>query len=145
VILVDANILLYAEDKLYPRHEQARTWWDERLSGSDTVCLCWTVLSAFIRISTNRLIFNRPLTIEEAVNRVQSWFEQPCTRTIQPTERHWQIFQDMLTSGQAVGNLVSDAFLAALAVEHGCTLFSTDSDFSRFPRLRWKNPLGTGR
>jgi predicted nucleic acid-binding protein len=77
----------------------------------------------------------------EAIKRVQSWIDQPCTLLIYPTERHWQILQNMLVYGQAVANLVSDAHLAALAVEHGCVLYSTDSDFSRFPKLKWKNPL----
>lgn len=142
MILVDANILLYAEDSLNPRHQQARSWWDEQLSGTETVCLSWVVLSAFIRIGTNTRVFEYPLSLSQALARVQSWLEQPCTRVVQPTERHWSIFQQMLTSSQAVGNLVTDAHLAALAVEHGCELISTDSDFARFPKLKWKNPLG---
>jgi toxin-antitoxin system PIN domain toxin len=141
MILVDANILLYAEDSLSSRHRQARVWWDNRLSGSQIVCLCWAVLSAFIRIGTNPRIFERPLSLEQAVDRVQSWLEQPCVRIIRPTERHWNVFREMLTEGQAVANLVADAHLAALAIEHGCVLASTDSDFSRFAKLKWNNPL----
>lgn len=141
MILVDANILLYAEDSLNPRHRQARVWWDDRLSGVDPVCLCWTVLSAFIRIGTNPRAFERPLSLEQALARVQSWLEQPCVKMIQPTERHWTVFQRMLTDGQAVANLVTDAHLAALAIEHGCELISIDSDFARFPNLKWKNPF----
>ncbi len=141
MILVDANILLYAEDALHPSHRAARTWWDDQLSKGDPVCLCWTVLSAFIRIGTNPRVFENPLSLQQAITRVQSWLEQPCTMIIRPTEHHWMIFQQMLTDGQAGANLVTDAHLAALAVEHGCELFSTDSDFSRFPGLRWRNPL----
>ena len=141
MILIDANVLLYAEDSLSPRHRQARVWWDHRLSGTDPVCLCWTVLSAFIRISTNPRAFERPLSLEQSFARVSSWLAQPCVRIIQPTERHWPVFQQMLKDGQAVANLVSDAHLAALAVEHDCELISTDADFARFPALRWKNPL----
>lgn len=141
MILVDANILLYAEDGLSPHHEEAREWWDARISGDAPVCLCWTVISAFIRISTNRRIFERPLSLEDAVLRVQSWLEQPCMRLIHPTERHWEIFRQMLIQGKAVGNIVMDAHLAALAIEHGCELISTDADFARFPKLKWKNPL----
>jgi toxin-antitoxin system PIN domain toxin len=141
LILVDANILLYAEDSVHPRHEQARTWWDEQLSGKGTVCLCWAVLSAFIRIGTNARVFERPLSLEQALARVQSWLDQPCTRVIRPTERHWTVFRQMLTDGQAVANLVTDAHLAALAIEHGCELTSTDSDFARFSKLKWRNPL----
>ena len=141
MILVDANILLYAEDGLSPRHKRAREWWDAQLSGGAPVCLCWTVLAAFIRISTNSRVFVRPLNMDDALTRVQSWLEQPCVRVVQPTDRHWTVFQKMLVEGQAVGNLVTDAHLAALALEYGCELMSTDSDFSRFPRLKWRNPL----
>ena len=141
MILVDANILLYAEDSLQSRHQQARAWWDGQLSGSGVVCLCWTVLSAFIRIGTNPRVFEHPLSLEQALARVQSWLDQPCTRIVRPTERHWTVFKQVLTDGQAVANLVTDAHLAALAIEHGCELASTDSDFARFPKLKWRNPL----
>ncbi len=141
MILVDANILLYAEDSLQSRHQQARAWWDGQLSGSGVVCLCWTVLSAFIRIGTNPRVFEHPLSLEQALARVQSWLDQPCTRVVRPTERHWTVFKQVLTDGQAVANLVTDAHLAALAIEHGCVLASTDSDFARYPKLKWRNPL----
>jgi hypothetical protein len=141
VILVDANILLYAEDQLSPKHVKVRTWWDAVLSGFEPVCLCWTVLKAYIRIGTNPRVFEQPLSLEQAVSRIQSWMDQPCVRIVNPTERHWLVFQQMLREGQAVANLVTDAHLAALALEHGCDLISTDSDFSRFPGIRWRNPL----
>jgi uncharacterized protein len=141
LILVDANILLYAEDSTSSRHFQARNWWDDQLSQSGPVCLCWTVLSAFIRIGTNPRVYEHPLSLEQALTRVQSWLEQPCTRVLRPTEHHWAVFQQMLKEGQAVANLVTDAHLAALAFEHGCQLASTDSDFARFPKLKWINPL----
>lgn len=141
MILVDANLLLYAEDSSSPRHEPARLWWDAQLSGESPVCLAWPVISAYLRISTNPRIFDSPLRLDEATDRVQSWLDQPCTRLVGPTERHWEVFRRMLTRGQAGANLVSDAHLAALAVEHGCELCSTDSDFSRFPKLKWRNPL----
>jgi uncharacterized protein len=141
VILVDANILLYAEDQLNPQHEIARGWWDAQLSGVSPVCLCWSVLCAFIRIGTSHRVFERPLTLNQAIARVQSWLDQPCTRLIYPTERHWTVLQPLLIGGQALGNLVSDAHLAALAVQHGCELMSTDGDFARFPKVKWTNPL----
>ncbi len=141
MIIVDANILLYAEDSKSRQHREARRWWDVRLSGADPVCLCWSVISAFMRISTNRRIFERPLSLEDAIQRVQSWLDQPCTRLIHPTRNHWTVFRRMLIQGKAAANLVSDAHLAALAIEHGCELFSTDVDFSRFPGCKWKNPL----
>lgn len=141
MILVDANLLLYAEDSLSEHHAAARTWWDEQLSGSEPVGLCWPVVKAFISIGTNARLHQRPLTLKEATERVQSWFGQSCVRLVQPTDQHWTIFQQMLRSGNAVGNLVSDAHLAALAVEHNCVLHSTDADFSRFRGLKWKNPV----
>jgi uncharacterized protein len=143
LILVDANILLYAQDSLSSLHQKALLWWDDLLSQSEPVCLCWTVLSAFIRIGTNPRVFEHPLSLEQALARIQSWFDQPCTRVIRPTEQHWTVFQQMLTDGQAVANLVTDAHLAALAIEHGCAIASTDSDFARFPKLKWINPLST--
>ena len=143
MILVDTNILIYAEDRLSLLHKEARQWWDIQLSGESPICLCWSILTSFMRISTNRQIFKKPLTVKQAIMRVQSWIDQPCVRLINPTESHWQAFQIMLLEGQAKANLVVDAHLAALAIEHGCILYSTDSDFSRFPKLKWKNPLKT--
>ena len=142
MILVDTNILLYAEDSLSAHHESARTWWDTQLSGSAPVCLCWPVITAFIRIATNARLHQRPLTLGEAVDRVQSWIDQPCIRVVQPTEQHWQIMQRMLHEGNATANLVSDAHLAALALEHNCELCSSDGDFARFPGLNRHNPVG---
>ena len=141
MILVDVNLLLYAEDSLSPHHDAARRWWDEQLSNSAPVCLCWPVITAFIRIATNARLHQRPLTIKEAIGRVQSWFEQPCVHVINPTEQHWPIFQRLLSEGNATANLVSDAHLAALAIEHNCQLQSTDSDFARFSELKWRNPI----
>ena len=142
MILVDANLLLYAEDSLSEHHQAARTWWDAQLSGAEPICLSWPVLTAFIRIGTNVRLHRRPLTLAEAVERVQSWFDQPCVRIIHPGEQHWAIFQVMLRDGKAIGGLASDAHLAALAVEHNCILQSTDADFARFKGLKWNNPIG---
>ena len=141
MILVDANLLLYAEDALHPDNPRASAWWDEMLSGTDPVCLCWTVLAAYVRIGTNRRVFERPLSLAQAVSRVESWLDQPCTRVVHATERHWGVFRSLLVDGQATANLVTDAHLAALAIEHGCRIASADADFSRFPGLTWYNPL----
>jgi toxin-antitoxin system PIN domain toxin len=141
VILVDANILLYAENSSTSINRKALNWWCEALSGTEPVCLCWEVIIAFIRIGTNPRVYNNPLTLNDAIKRVQGWLDQPCTRIIYPTDRHWDVFTDMLFSGQASANLVSDAHLAALAIEHNCVMCSTDKDFKRFPKLKYKNPL----
>jgi len=141
MIFPDANLLLYAEDSLSKHHEQARAWWDNVLSGSDPVFLCWPVVNAYIRIATNARLHQRPLTSDEAMTRAQSWFEQPCVRVVAPSENHWALFQKQIRDSGAVGSLVPDAHLAALAIEHGSTLFSADKDFAKFPDLRWINPL----
>ena len=141
MILVDANILLYAEDAASPLNAKARNWWDAKLSGDSPVFLCWEVIHAFIRIGTHPRVFQRPLRTVDAIERVSSWLAQPCVKVISPTENHWEIFKRMLSKGQASANLVPDAHLAALAVEHGCDFYSSDSDFSRFPKIKWKNPI----
>ncbi len=141
MILADANLLLYATDNLSENHLPARRWWEAQLSGTETVCLGWPVLKAFIRIGTNSRLHRRTMTLEEAIERVQSWLNQPCVKIIQPTEQHWSVFQQMLRAGSATANLVSDAHLAALAIEHNCVLQSTDRDFARFRGLKWKNPI----
>jgi uncharacterized protein len=141
MILVDANLLLYAEDSLSEGHEPARIWWDEQLSGAEPICLCWPVITAFIRVGTNLRLHRRPLALKEAVGRVQSWLDQPCVRMVHAGEQHWEIFQGMLREGKATGNFVSDAHLAALAIEHNCVLESTDVDFARFKGLKWNNPI----
>jgi toxin-antitoxin system PIN domain toxin len=141
MIFPDANLLLYAEDSLSKHHAAALRWWDDVLSSSTPVHLCWPVLNAYLRIATNPRLYDRPLTPEEVMARIDSWLEQPCVRIVVPTERHWEIMREQLGESGATGNLVSDAHLAALAIEHGSTLYSTDADFSRFPALRWVNPL----
>lgn len=143
MILVDANILLYAEDEKSPLNKKARHWWDAQLSQDEPVALCWLVLMAFIRISTHKRVFENPLSLPQAIKRVQSWLDQPCVEIFHPTSKHWEILQSMLTQGQASANLSTDAHLATLAIENGCTLYSTDADFSRFPGLKWENPLQT--
>ncbi len=102
MILVDANVLLYAEDSLSAHHAAARSWWDEQLSGTGPVGLCWPVLTAFIRITTNPRLHQRPLTVDEACERVQSWMDQSCVQLLHPTEHHWRFFQQMLRSGNAI-------------------------------------------
>jgi len=143
MIFPDANLLLYAQDSLSKHHQAARRWWDAVLSASDPVHLCWPVINAFLRISTNPRIHDRPLTLDEAMERVESWLAQPFVRIVGATENHWPLFQEQLRNSGATGNLISDAHLAALAIEHGSILYSSDHDFARFPGLHWKNPLAS--
>lgn len=141
MILVDANIILYAEDRLSRHHAAARSWWDERLSGTEEICLSWQVLTAFLRISTNPRILARPLARDQAMKRLDRWLTQPCVRIVQETREHWRILARLLEEADATANLIPDAHLAAIAVGHGCILASSDRDFARFRSLTWTNPL----
>jgi hypothetical protein len=141
VKLPDANILLYAYDRSSPYNVGARGWLEEALSGSTPVAFCWPTILAFIRIATNGRAIVRPLAVNDARQIVESWLEQPISTVVLPTERHWALLSRLLTSGQASGPLVSDAHLAALAIEHGATLATNDRDFARFPGLHVEYPL----
>jgi len=143
MMVVDANLLLYAYNPSAGQHEKARAWLEKVLSGTEPVALPWVVVLAFLRIGTNPRAFPQPLTTAEAVSIVSEWFAQPNVRVLEPTDRHWTLLAALLPAAQVKGPLVTDAHLATLAIEHGATLCSTDGDFSRFPRLRWRNPLAT--
>lgn len=138
--LVDANILLYAVNRDAPRHASARDWLDEALSGGARVAFCWVVLLAFMRLSTNRRIFDAPLTASEAITQAQDWLAQSSAVVVEPTARHLAIVQQLLAPHPAGGNLVNDAHLAALAIEHRCEVVSYDTDFLRFPGVKLEAP-----
>ena len=143
MIVVDANLLLYS---YYPRadqHEASRRWLEATLSGSELVRVAWLTLWAFLRISTNPRVFEHPLSVPAAEAAVSSWLAQPCVGLVEPGERHWEILRGLMRDGQTVGPLVTDAALAAIAIETGATLFTTDRDFARFPGLKWTNPIAT--
>jgi uncharacterized protein len=141
VRLLDLNLLLYALDRSSPWHDRARPWVEQALGGTDTIGLAWTVLLGFIRLSTRAAVFTNPLTADEALDVVDGWLVQPAVTVLDPTERHASVLRSLLSPLGTAGNLTSDAHLAALAIEHGAVLCSTDTDFSRFPGLRWENPL----
>ena len=141
MILVDANLLLYAYDPRAAQHDASRLWLETALSSSELVRFAWLTLWAFLRISTNARVFERPLSITEAEALVSAWLAQPGAGLLEPGERHREILTGLMRSGQAAGPLVMDAALAALAIEHGATLCTTDRDFARFPGLKWINPL----
>jgi toxin-antitoxin system PIN domain toxin len=143
VKLPDVNLLLYAVDEGSAWHEPARTWVEERLSGTETLALAWVVLLAFIRLTTSPRVFQSPLSTSEALDLVDSWLAQPCVTVAHPTSRHAAVLRDLLEPLGTAGNLTTDAHLAALAIEHGAELCSTDRDFSRFAGLRWADPLET--
>lgn len=141
MILVDANLLIYAIDSDSPQHERARPWLERSLSGTDPVGLAWIVILAFIRITTRHGIMRRPLPPAEALAYVHSWLRQPCVEVVVPGQHHWPILCHLLVATGTAGNLTSDAHIAALALEQGACVCSTDHDFARFPGIRHINPL----
>jgi len=141
VKLLDANLLIYAANRQAPRHEPARQWVNRTLSGSETIALPWLVLLAFVRITTNAKVMAPALTARASMGYVEGWLSLAAVTTPAPTNRHSSVLQHLLESTGVGGNLVSDAHLAALAIEHGATLCSCDNDFGRFPGLSWIDPL----
>lgn len=141
MILPDANLLIYSVDETSGFHRDSRRWWEETLSSSLPVGLCYPSLLGFIRIVTNRRILESPIEVRRAAGIVSGWIRQPATVLLGPTPRHWDILLRLLQETGVGGNLTTDAHIAAYAIEHGCTLHSNDSDFARFSGLRWKNPL----
>lgn len=139
--LLDANLLLYAHDPRAVQHDASRAWLESVLSGSEMVRFAWLTLWAFLRIATNPRVYERPLSATEAETLVSSWLAQPVAGILEPGDRHWEILRTLTRSGQATGALMMDAAIAAIAIEHGATLCTTDRDFSRFPGLTWINPL----
>jgi toxin-antitoxin system PIN domain toxin len=141
MILVDTNLLLYAKVRDFPQHDAARAWLDERLNDITGVGLPWQSLLAFVRLSSNPRIFQRPLPTSEAWVQVEEWLSCRNAWVPEPTERHGEILRSLLQSVGNRSNLIPDAHLAALAMEYGLILCSSDADFSRFQGLRWRNPL----
>jgi toxin-antitoxin system PIN domain toxin len=144
VILVDANLLLYAYHPRAEQHDKSRAWLEAVLAGPDLVRFAWLTLWAFLRIATSPRAFDRPLSPPEAETAISSWLAQPATGILEPGERHWEILCGLVRDGQATGPLVMDAVLAAIAIEHGATVCSTDRDFLRFSGLKCSNPLAGG-
>jgi uncharacterized protein len=141
MILVDANILVYSHVDSFEQHGPARAWLDQQLNGSTRVGFPWVSLIAFLRLVTNPRVFERPEPIADAWRQVRAWLACEVAWIPQPTERHSELMDELLTIPGIHANLVPDAHLAALALEHGLTLCSSDGDFARFPKLRWLNPL----
>jgi toxin-antitoxin system PIN domain toxin len=141
VILVDANLLVYAHVASFPQHGRARAWLDAQLNGAAPVGLPWPSLLDFMRLVTNPRVFRRPESAPEAWRQVGEWLDCEPVWIPQPTERHREVLGRLMTTAGMQANLVPDAHLAALALEHGLALCSTDGDFARFPDLRWRNPL----
>ncbi len=141
MILLDANIVLYAHDRTSERHQAAAGWLENALTGAESIGVSWSVLLAFLRVTTSRRMVREPLSMAEAVSAVSQWLERPNVRIVEPGERHWEILRSLLVETQIRGADVMDAHLAALAVEHGGVICTHDRDFARFPGLRTLDPL----
>ncbi|HEY7163295.1 MAG TPA: type II toxin-antitoxin system VapC family toxin [Candidatus Binatia bacterium] len=141
MILLDANLLVYAHLASFQQHEAARPWLDAQLNGNSPVGLLWDSLLTFLRLVTNPRLFERPETILDAWKQVENWLDCETVWIPEPTERHREVLGSLLGGSGIQANLVPDAHLAALVIEHGLTVCSNDRDFGRFKNLRWQNPL----
>ena len=141
MILVDANLLVYAVNRDSPVHRESREWLEGVLQGTETVGFAWVVLLAFLRVTTRRGLFESPLSMKAALDVIDGWLKQPSSAIIHPGRDHACILRDLLLQSGAAGNLTTDAHLAAVAIEHNAELYSDDRDFRGFPGLRWRSPL----
>ncbi len=139
--IVDINLLIYAINKDTPHHPKAKKWLEDSLSSDDPFGFAWIVILGFLRIITSGRIMPNPLAPEVAMEMIDDWLKQPPSLTVVPSRQHWSISKELLAPLGTAANLTSDAHLAALSIEHGARLYSTDNDFSRFQSLRWTNPL----
>jgi len=142
-MLLDANILLYAVDETSPFHQRARTWLEQTLNGPQRVGIPWQSYWAFLRIATNPRALANPLAPADAWGHVQDWLDAPTTWTPAPGRGHAALLHELLVGLDLRAGLISDAVLAALCLEHGLSMVSADSDFARFSRLSWLNPVAS--
>lgn len=142
MILVDANLLIYAVNRDAPQHKTARRWFEQAVSGHEPVGLPWVCLLAFLRITTRPGILANPLAVDQAVGYVESWLKQPFVEAVAPGPGHWPILRQLLHATGTAGNLTSDLHLAAMAIERSAAICSADHDYRRFAGLEHINPLG---
>ncbi len=140
MLLVDANVLLHAVNERAREHDAARAWLMEAIAGPEAVGFPWTVTLAFLRLSTHPSVFARPLSPEQAGSIAEAWLGAPHAVVVEPTRRHLPLLRGLLAASGTAGNLVSDAHLAALALEHDATIVSFDRDFGRYDGVRWRLP-----
>ena len=141
MILIDTNLWLYAVLQESPQHSSTKAWLEATFNANEPIALPWSVVLAVLRISTQSRLMQQPLSPTKALELVETWLEHPLVTVVQPGPGHWSILRLLIQEAGTAGNLTSDAHLAALAIEHNCTLYSADSDFLRFPGLRFRNPL----
>jgi toxin-antitoxin system PIN domain toxin len=141
MILLDANIPIYAVNADAPSNRRAKAWLESALSGQETVGSPWNVLLAFLRLTTRPGLFRQPLSVDKAFDLVASWLDRPSATVVQPGPRHLAVFRGLILPLGSRGNVTSDAHLAAMAIENRAELCSSDTDFARFSGLKWRNPL----
>lgn len=140
--IVDVNVLVYACNERSPQHETVLRWWESTLNGDEPIGFNWTIVVGFLRMMTNRVVFDSPVEADVAVELMNQWLSRRNVSLLNETKDHWRVLAGLIASADARGNLMPDAHLAALAITHGATFVSCDNDFARFPDLRWENPLG---
>lgn len=141
MLIPDINLLVYAYNSDAPDHSAAKRWWEDALSGDRAVGLSWLVLLGFMRIMTSRRVLIRPLPVSTAVGHIRSWLAHSPAQVLHPGPRHLEILERLAAESRVTGEHTTDLHLAALAIEHQAELHSNDTDFARFPGLRWFNPL----
>jgi len=141
VIAPDANLLIYAHDPVSPFHRKSLLWLQNILSSSDSFGIPVHSIYGFLRFVTNPRIASTPVSIQRATEIVDSWLNLPHVRILYPGDRHWGLLKQLGAETRASGNFITDAAIAAIAMEHGATIHTNDRDFARFPGLRWENPL----
>jgi hypothetical protein len=141
MLLPDINLLLYAHNPHAAHHQKAFDWWNQCLAGNEGVALAWVVVLGFVRVATHPKVFERPMPVADATERVAEWLTLPHVHLVHPAQTHFQTWSSLLQQIGTAGNLTTDAHLAALAIERGLILQTTDADFARFRGLKWHNPL----
>jgi len=141
MIIPDLNLLVYAYNEDAPGHARAKAWWERSLSDARPVGLSWIVLLGFVRLMSNRRVLLEPMPAHEAARHCKAWLARPNARIVLPGPGHLDLLTELLEAAAAGADLVTDAHLAALAIEHQAELHSNDGDFARFPGLRWRNPM----
>lgn len=139
--IVDVSVLIYACNSASEHHTRAREWWESALNGDESVGFNWLIVIGFLRMATNPVIFERPMSGDVAFRLVEQWLSLESVSLVPEKRDHWRLLRELTSATEASGNLVPDAHLAALAISYGATLVSCDNDFRRFPELRWENPL----
>jgi uncharacterized protein len=140
MIIPDVNILIHAVNQDSPRNAYIKEWFDNCLNGKFPVYFPWTVLLGFVRITTNPKLFRNPLILDEAAGYIRAWLALPVVKAIGPKDGHWDLVEKLLAGAGTAGNLTTTAHIAALAIQWDCTVYSTDTDFARFPGVKWKQP-----